>query len=224
MSWKFRSGAFVLTLCLSSSVFAADYPAGNKSYDFDYQGQAGLGLAPESPEDAEACTQSDEQTEAVETISAPAEQITPTQPTPLQQGKSKKLKTVTKQKLNKADVLSASSDLDRRKRRCGALTAAALGTAGYIQRQAVVASGTNAVGLLAATGVVVGGAALAMGGVNSPSNGPAPAPFPVPGAGLLSYLALGMSGLFLWFRRRFNSLRALIYKTTATEPASSSAS
>lgn len=175
----FRSSliAVVTVVAFSSSVIASEMGKNAPVSNFDYQGQANLGLAPENPEEIEKCRKLEEDSTA---------------------GSSSAAETAN----TSSAVLSTSTDLEQRKRRCAALLAAALGTAGFVSQQAAVQS-TSAATLLGIGGAIAGGALLLAANDAGGSDPLAPpVPLPIPGVGLLSYLFVAFSGAFLWLRNR----------------------
>lgn len=177
MSVRTRS---FLVMAILTCVFLAAMPcsyAQPTTQTFDYQGPSNLGLAPQTPEEAQDCVRDDS-------------------------SDGSKQNQTTSRTTNPTKVLNASDELDQNKVKCGVLTAAAGGAAGYIVGQTQTAS-VGAAGLVGGA-VVLGGAVALLSSTPSSSD---PVPFPIPGAGLLSYLLLGGTGAVVWMRRRMRAIK-----------------
>lgn len=192
----FRILVLTSVLAFSLPVYAQDGTSSGSVGTFDYQGQTNLGLAPQTPEASEECLEGQSDATASDTTSS------------------------------SSTLLNPSTDLSETDDGCAALAAAAIGTAGYIETQTSLSTGSGIGAAGALAGAVVLGGTVALLSDGGGSGGSNPIPFPIPGVGLLSYIAIGASGAFIWLRKRIrnakDNIRQLADANTLNEAAKSS--
>lgn len=172
-----RTSVLSLALAFSMPVFAQDGTSSGSVGAFDYQGQTNLGLAPQTPEASEECLEGQSEATAADTTSS------------------------------SSTLLNPSTELSATNNGCAALAAVAIGTAGYIETQTALSTGSGIGAAGALAGAVVLGGTVALLSDGGSTGGSDPIPFPIPGVGLLSYMAIGASGAFIWLRKRLRTAK-----------------